>query len=494
MKLIWEKIGQIGGNYTLAAIDSVLFHYDSDLKMALANYAIWRYFTGDRSDTIGHFSESHLFPTSYVHPSHQHSGPGSGNQGALNIDGPGGTSFIEFYTTTAYILKSSFAGSVFGEWQVWNIGYSPATGHRQYMMDSVDYWSVLPTMWHDTTVLIPTLTSSGSDLGYSYSGASISSTPTPPQDPELEVCNVLSPTDTISSYSSVTPYAVRRNNAISTTIDTTWISFYIGDCYGDSREIGPLDPGQTDTVSFEDWIALERNSLNVRCVGGGVYDEALANNCCDTSTTVPLSDFEVLEILSPRGIVALDDTLVPRVLLRNNGTSGNTIFVSFTIENYADTNNINLEPDSLATLSFDNWVPAQLGMCTTGCLITTPDQRPCNDILAGEVLVDSITSVQEEQIDELSECMLQILPNPFHHRANIRYKITHNSRNPELIIYDVTGRLVRSFRLTTSHSSNHASVVWDGTDLRNRRLPTGVYFVKLQAEDNRATEKLLLIR
>ena len=152
MRLIWEEIGRVGGDYTLTAIDSVLRRYDSDLKMALGNYAVWRYFTGERADTADHFSESHLWPTSYVDPSHQHSGPGSGNQGTDYVDGPGGTSFIEFYTTPDYLLKTSFAGDVDGWWQVWNIGYSPATGHRQYMMDSVDYWSVLSTTWHDTTV------------------------------------------------------------------------------------------------------------------------------------------------------------------------------------------------------------------------------------------------------------------------------------------------------------------------------------------------------
>jgi hypothetical protein len=500
LRLIWEEIGLVGGYSTLTAIDSVLRYYDSNLEMALGNYAIWRYFTGDRADTIGHFSESHLMPTSYVDPSHQHDGPGSGNQGAYYLYGPGGTSFIEFYTTPDYLLKSSFSGSVLGEWQIWNIGYSTATGHRQYMMDSVDYWSVLPTTWHDTTVLIPTvMTPSISSFSYDYFGVDISLMPTPPQDPELEIRSILSPVDTITSYSNITPSAVRRNNATNSAVDTTWASFYIGDCYSDSREIGPLSPGQTDTISFTDWTALGCNSLDVRCVGGGGFDVDIANNCCDTSTFIPWSDVEVLEILAPRGIVAHNVAVEPRVLLRNNGTSGNIVFVSFTIESYADTNSIYIGPDSCVELAFDNWIPAQMGICTTSCVITTPDQRPCNDILLGEVLVDSITSLEENQIYGLSQYTLQANPNPFSKITDIRYQVRDNryqiaDNSLKLRIYDVTGRLVKEFNLHSAISDHQSAVSWDGTDSSNRKLPSGVYFLEFQAGDYSATEKMLLIR
>jgi len=492
LRLIWERIGQMGAYNTLAAIDSVLKFYDSDLKMALGEYAVWRYFTGNRADTINHFSESHLWPTSYVDPSHKHNGPGSGNQGTDYIYAPGGTSFIEFYTTPDYLLKSSFVANANAGWRVWHVGYSPPTGHKQYMMDSLDYWSVLPTSWHDTIVLIPTATSSYSGFSYDYSGVDISLTPMPPQDPELEICSILSPADTVAPCTGITPYAVRRNNATSTAIDTTWVSFYIGDWYGESREIGPLNPGQTDTVSFADWTALERRSLDVRCVGGGGYDEDITNNCCDSSAFVSLSDFEVLEILSPRGVVAQNVAVEPRILLRNNGTSGNTIVVSFAIENYSDTNSIYLGSDSTAELSFDSWMPTQLGTCTTTCMIAIPDPRPGNDILTGEVLVDSITSIEESHISEPSQHTLRIDPNPFSKLTNISFSMAHGTKSIELKIYDATGKLVKDFRLAPDALRNTLS--WDGVDSANKKLPSGVYFIKLTIGDYEATEKMLYVR
>ncbi|UCG31493.1 MAG: T9SS type A sorting domain-containing protein [candidate division WOR-3 bacterium] len=36
--------------------------------------------------------------------------------------------------------------------------------------------------------------------------------------------------------------------------------------------------------------------------------------------------------------------------------------------------------------------------------------------------------------------------------------------------------------------------MWNGTDDTNRKLPSGVYFLKFTAGDYTATQKLLLIR
>ncbi len=499
LRLIWEKIGQIGGLNTLPAMDSVLQLYDSDLKMALGTYAIWRYFTGSRADTIDHFSESHLWPTSYVDPNHQHNGPDSGNQGTQYIDGPGGTSYIEFYTTPDYLLKNSFGGSANGEWQAWHIGYNHPTGHVQYMMDSVDFWSILPTIWHDTIVFIPVATNlAASGLTYRYFGVGISSTPSPPQDPELEVYSILSPTDTISQYTTITPISVIRNNGTDPT-DSTWVSFYIGDFYSDSREIGQFGPGQTDTVSFADWTALESNSYGARCIAGSSYDVDRTNNCCDTSINVSLSDVEVLEILAPRGVVVQNVAVEPRVLLRNNGTSDANVSVCFIVQNYTDTTSIYLEPDSSGELSFADWTPGEIGTCTTKCLITTPDDRACNDNLIGEVLVDSSTSLEENQIQKVIQLVLQVTPNPSRYSIDIRYQIPSEVDSRQyavgsIRIYDIVGQLVKNFSVPTVNSLEPSIIIWDGSDDQNRILGSGVYFLQFSVGDYSETKKLLLVR
>ena len=66
--------------------------------------------------------------------------------------------------------------------------------------------------------------------------------------------------------------------------------------------------------------------------------------------------------------------------------------------------------------------------------------------------------------------------------------------NYELKIYDLSGRIVRSFPLLTSHSSLLTSVTWDGRDKDGKPVPSGVYFARLKSGDKSLTGKLVLIR
>ena len=109
-------------------------------------------------------------------------------------------------------------------------------------------------------------------------------------------------------------------------------------------------------------------------------------------------------------------------------------------------------------------------------------------------LQDSVewVGIEEHEPSQPITTLLQISPNPFRDRVNIKFSMEHSAEVIELKIYDATGRLVRQWGHTTMRLSDHIS--WDGTDHANRKLPSGVYFLKLQAGDYSATEKLLLIR
>ncbi|MCK4673170.1 right-handed parallel beta-helix repeat-containing protein, partial [candidate division WOR-3 bacterium] len=100
--------------------------------------------------------------------------------------------------------------------------------------------------------------------------------------------------------------------------------------------------------------------------------------------------------------------------------------------------------------------------------------------------------IEEHEPSQSITTFLQISPNPFSDRVNIKFNMEHSAEVIELKIYDATGRLVRQWGHTTMRLSDHIS--WDGTDHANRKLPSGVYFLKFQAGDYTATEKLLMIR
>jgi DNA-binding beta-propeller fold protein YncE len=97
------------------------------------------------------------------------------------------------------------------------------------------------------------------------------------------------------------------------------------------------------------------------------------------------------------------------------------------------------------------------------------------------------TGVEEQEVAEPFIVSLQVSPNPFKHKTDIRCQISNSRSNIELRIYDITGHEVRDF-------TDQSSVTWDGTDQASRRLPSGVYFVKLEVDGQTETQKLLLIR
>ena len=79
-------------------------------------------------------------------------------------------------------------------------------------------------------------------------------------------------------------------------------------------------------------------------------------------------------------------------------------------------------------------------------------------------------------------------PNPVVGTTTIRtsYIVPRSS----LSVYDASGRLVRSFSLLSSPSS----LTWDGTDELGQPLPSGAYFLRLDAGSQHATTRIILQR
>jgi flagellar hook assembly protein FlgD len=89
--------------------------------------------------------------------------------------------------------------------------------------------------------------------------------------------------------------------------------------------------------------------------------------------------------------------------------------------------------------------------------------------------------------------MLEAEPNPF--STQVQLRLTTIGPRPEVRIYDVNGALVRDFNPTRSLApSLSCSLLWDGTDGLGRRLPAGVYVVRLTDGATSVNRKVLLLR
>jgi len=83
-------------------------------------------------------------------------------------------------------------------------------------------------------------------------------------------------------------------------------------------------------------------------------------------------------------------------------------------------------------------------------------------------------------------------PNPFNPSTRIAFSLVEPAR-ARLEIFDARGRRVRRL-LDETRSAGLFTVVWDGRDDHGRVLPGGVYLLRMEAEERRATLKLSLVK
>ncbi|MFA5034091.1 MAG: T9SS type A sorting domain-containing protein [bacterium] len=118
------------------------------------------------------------------------------------------------------------------------------------------------------------------------------------------------------------------------------------------------------------------------------------------------------------------------------------------------------------------------------------------------IAVEESSSPQSNPKSALQNPQLNVSQNPFSKSTIITYSVprlpavggNNYYTNTLLTIYDIAGKLVKSFPITQSPNSPITSVPWDGTDNNGRLTKTGIYFVRLTAGDFSTTKKLILIR
>jgi hypothetical protein len=121
------------------------------------------------------------------------------------------------------------------------------------------------------------------------------------------------------------------------------------------------------------------------------------------------------------------------------------------------------------------------------------NMHPANAMRTWAVFYPS-TGVSEETEYTIKDAALNlsISPNPFTKLTSVSFSIAQSAKRTELKIYDATGRMIKSFRLTPD--ALRSTLYWDGRDDQNRMLGSGVYFVRLISGDCSTTEKILLVR
>lgn len=97
---------------------------------------------------------------------------------------------------------------------------------------------------------------------------------------------------------------------------------------------------------------------------------------------------------------------------------------------------------------------------------------------------------------EVTNVLLNNFPNPFNPSTTINFTLTaEDAKNAELIIYNIKGQVVKTFSENYRDEFDAGFVVWSGDDNTETKVASGIYFYKLNIDNQIVdTKKMILIK
>ena len=113
------------------------------------------------------------------------------------------------------------------------------------------------------------------------------------------------------------------------------------------------------------------------------------------------------------------------------------------------------------------------------------------DIVDITITVSDVLSSNSDHFPEKLD-IRHAHPNPFNNTVSISFEMP-NSKNVNLTIFDMKGRLVRQFNLGMLDIGYH-NVLWDGKNDSGNELPSGIYMTVLELGDEFNIQKISLVK
>ena len=103
------------------------------------------------------------------------------------------------------------------------------------------------------------------------------------------------------------------------------------------------------------------------------------------------------------------------------------------------------------------------------------------------------TGVEENKNLNYISGSLQIAPNPFYKSIRIQYQIVKPT-TISLKIYNIFGQLVKTLVNKEKAMPGQYAIVWDGRDNFEKKVGSGMYFLRLETDDGIKIRKVLYIK
>jgi len=102
-----------------------------------------------------------------------------------------------------------------------------------------------------------------------------------------------------------------------------------------------------------------------------------------------------------------------------------------------------------------------------------------------------LTAVDNSPVQVLAKAYVH--PNPFNPRTSISFDLPAPML-VTLVVYDLSGRLVRELLTAKETIEGHHEVEWNGLDTRGKPVSSGVYFYRLNAGPHSASGRMVLLK
>ncbi len=122
-----------------------------------------------------------------------------------------------------------------------------------------------------------------------------------------------------------------------------------------------------------------------------------------------------------------------------------------------------------------------------------PDNS-CGTLIGALGVGCGATDVTDDENDNRprSFALHQNYPNPFNPTTAIEYTLRSRA-DVTITVFDILGRKVKTIFDQTMAAGTYTTY-WDGTDINNNAVATGVYFYQIKAGDFIDTKKMLLLK
>ncbi len=185
----------------------------------------------------------------------------------------------------------------------------------------------------------------------------------------------------VDSGTTITPSAVAINLGDSTA--SFPVLFSITPDYLDTVQVESLSSGDSITLTFKDWTALQRGTTTAACSTALAADESTANDRVSRNFNVRVRDVAVDSVIAPKGNVTFGLALTPQARVTNRGTGSANFLAKLRIGDFYSESSFvtNLAAGASRTVNFTRWTPDSLGTFAVRCTVARDlDQVPGNDV------------------------------------------------------------------------------------------------------------------